>query len=145
MKRISLLGGLKDRTLAEKALATEYSLKQIIQAGINRESSRANVEVLRNRPTGNVNRLDEVEGQYQGGSVEARIKHLQAELEDVMKLRQVGKYSGRHKGEEEKEQCPRCTYEKHKAGQRCPAEERKCNTCGDRDHFVMSKLCKKKN
>lgn len=40
MKRISLLRGLKDRTLAEKALANEYSLKQIIQAAINRESSR---------------------------------------------------------------------------------------------------------
>ena len=61
-----------------------------------------------------------------------------------MKLRQVGKYSGRHRGEEEKEQCPRCTYEKHEAGQRCPAEERTCNTCGDRGHFGMSKLCKKK-
>ena len=51
MKRISLLGGLKDRTLAEKALGEEYSLKQIIQDAINRESSRANAEVLRNRPT----------------------------------------------------------------------------------------------
>ena len=36
MKWISPLGGLKDRTLAEKALAEEYSLKQIIQAAINR-------------------------------------------------------------------------------------------------------------
>ena len=59
---------------------------------------------------------DEVKGLYQGGSFEVRINHLQAELEDVMKLKQVGKYSGRHKGKEEKEQCPRCTYEKHDAG-----------------------------
>ena len=44
MKRISLLGGLKDRTLAEKALAKEYGLKQIIQAAVNRESSKANTE-----------------------------------------------------------------------------------------------------
>ena len=58
-----------------------------------------------------------------------------------MKLRQVGKYSGRHRCEGEKEQCPRCTYEK---GQKFPAEERMCNTCGDRGHFGMSKLCKKK-
>ena len=62
----------------------------------------------------------------------------------MMKLRQVGKYSGRHKGEGEKVQCPRCMYEKHEAGQKCPAEERTCNTCGDRGHFGMSKLCKKK-
>ena len=81
MKRISLLWGLKDRTLAEKALAEEYSLKQIIQAAVNRESSRANVEALRNRPTGNVNQMDEVEGQYKvkGGSLEARLNHLQVE------------------------------------------------------------------
>ena len=84
-----------------------------------------------------------MEGKYKGGSIDARINHLQAELEDVMKLRQVGKYSGRHKGEE-KEQCTRCTYEKHEEGQRCPAEERKCNTCGDRGHFGMSKMCKNK-
>ena len=141
MKRISLLGGLKDRTLAEKALVEEYSLKQIIQAVDNRESSRANAEALRNRPTGNVNRLDKVEGQYKGSSLEARMNHLQEEMEEVMKLRQIGKYSGRHKGEGEREQC---MYERHKAGQKCLAEERTCNTCGDRGHFGMSKMCKKK-
>ena len=83
--------------------------------------------------------MDEVKGQYQDCSIVARINHLQAELEDVMKLKQRGMYSGRHKvkGEGEKEQCPRCTYEKHEAGQKCPAEERMCNTCRD-------KLCKKK-
>ena len=118
MKRISLLGGLKERTLAEKVLAKEYSLKQIIRAAVNRESSRANAEALRNRPTGNVNRLDEVKGQYKGGSLEARMNHLQVEMEEVMKLRQVGKYSGRHKGEGEKEQCPRSTRRYRSARQR---------------------------
>ena len=102
------------------------------------------MEALRNRPTGNVNRLDEVEGQCQGGSFEARINHLQTELEDMIWLRQVGKYSGRHKGNGEMEQCQRCTYEKHEAGQKCPAEERTCKTCGERGQFVMSKLRKKK-
>ena len=109
MKRISLLGGLKDRTLAEKALAEEYSLKQIIHAAVNRESSRANAEALRNRPSGNVNWLDEVEGQYKGNSIEARMNHLLEEMEEVRKLRKICKYSSRHKGEGEKEQCPRCT------------------------------------
>ena len=66
------------------------------------------------------------------------------ELEEVMKLKQVGKYSGRHRGEGERDQCPRCTYERHKSGQKCPAEDRTCNTCGDRGHFGMSKLCAKK-
>ena len=34
LKRISLLAGIKDPTLAEKALAEEYSLKQVIQMAI---------------------------------------------------------------------------------------------------------------
>ena len=38
----------------------------------------------------------------------------------------------------------RCTYEKHEAGQKCPAEERTCNTCWDSSHFGKSKLCSKK-
>ena len=65
MKRISLLGGLKDRTLAEKAIAEEYDLKKIIQMA---------------------------DGRWQ----------------------------------------------------KCPAGERTCNTCGEKGHFVMSKLCTKK-
>ena len=144
MKRISLLGGLKDRTLAEKALAKEYGLKQIIQAAVNRESSKANAEAIRNRPTGNVNRLEDKEVQYKGGSLEARMNHLMEEMEEVRKLKQIGKYSSRHKGEGEKEQCPRCTYERHESGQKCPAEDRTCSTCGDKGHFGMSKLCRKK-
>ena len=36
LKRMSLIAGMNDRTLAEKALAEEYSLKQVIQAGVNR-------------------------------------------------------------------------------------------------------------
>ena len=61
-----------------------------------------------------------------------------------MKLWQVDKYSSRHKDEEEKLQCPRCTYERHEEGQRCPAEERRCNTFGAKGNFGMSKLCTKK-
>ena len=144
MKRISLLSGLKDRMLAEKALAEEYSLKQIIQAAVNRESSKANAEALRNRPTGSVNRLDEEEVQYTGGSLEARMNHLMEEMEEVRKLRQIGKYRSRHKDKGEKEQCPRYTYKRHEAGQKCPAEDMMCNTRRDKGHFGVSKLCRKK-
>ena len=62
----------------------------------------------------------------------------------MRKLKQVGRYSGRHKGEGEKDQCPRCTYERHEAGQKCPAEERTCNTCGEKGHFAATKMCTKK-
>ena len=51
--------------------------------------------------------------------------------------------SGRHKSEEEKAQCPSCTYER-KEGQGCPVEGRRCNACGAKGHFGMSRLCTKK-
>ena len=61
-----------------------------------------------------------------------------------MEMLKGGKHSGRHKEEEEQEQCPRCTYEKHEAGQWCPVEARRCNTCGVRGHFERSRMCKRK-
>ena len=115
LKRISLLAGIKDRSLAEKALAEEYTLKQVIQMAINREGSRANAEALRAKSALTVQRV-EGEDMFQGGYLDAMINHQQARLEElhVRKLRQSGKYSGRWRGEEEsKERCPRCTYEKH--------------------------------
>ena len=83
-------------------------------------------------------------GPMWAGTLEARENHLKEELEEVRRLKQVGKYSGRHKGEGEKDQCPRCTYERHEAGQKCPAEERTCNECGEKGHFRAAKMCTKK-
>ena len=69
---------MKDRTLAEKSIAEECILKLIIQAGVNRESSRANVEVMQARPAGHVNKAVK-EPQYLGGVLDAKINHLQVE------------------------------------------------------------------
>ena len=93
MQRMSLIAGMKDRTLAEKAIAEEYTLKQVIQGAVNRETSKANVEAMQARPHSNVHKVEE--RLYQGGDMDARINYLQAELEDVMKIRQSGIYSGR--------------------------------------------------
>ena len=51
LKRMSLIAGMKDRTLAEKAMAEEYSLADLVKAAITRESSRANADAMRARPT----------------------------------------------------------------------------------------------
>jgi hypothetical protein len=141
-----LLAGLKDRSLAEKAIAEEMDLKKIIQAATNRESSKINADVIRYRPTNNINRLEEEEeGEYRGGTREARLNHLQQEVEEkqeqIWKLKKMGKYSGRNKGDDGKERCVKCTYEKHVGSRTCPAEERNCNTCDERGHFTNSKLC----
>ena len=47
---MSLIAGMKDRKLAEKAIAEEYTLKQVIQGGVNRETSKANLEAMQARP-----------------------------------------------------------------------------------------------
>ena len=72
------------------------------------------------------------------------MNHLMEEMEEVRKLRQIGKYRSRHKDKGEKEQCPRYTYKKHEAGQKGPAEDSMCNIYRDKGHFGVSKLCRKK-
>ena len=76
LKRISLLAGMKDRTLAEKALAEDYDLTRIIQAGINRESSKENVEAMQQKASASTNRIASEEGEMLGGDLEARVNHL---------------------------------------------------------------------
>ena len=128
MQRMSLIAGMKDRTLAEKAIAEEYTLKQVIQAGLNRETSKANMEEMQARPHNTIHRVEEK--LYQGGDLDARINYLQAELEDVMKIRKSGRYSGRTSSSQEEikgDKFRKCTYEHGKG--RCPAEGRKCNIC----------------
>ena len=128
MQRMSLIVGMKDRTLAEKAIVEEYTLMQVIQAGVNRETSKANVEAIQARPHNTVHRVEKK--LYQGGDLDARINYLQAELEDVMKIRKSGRYSGRTSSSQEEikgDKCRKCTYEHGKG--RCPAEGRKCNIC----------------
>ena len=140
MQRMSLIAGMKDRMLAEKAIAEEYTLKQVIQGGGNRESIKANVEAMQARPHTNVHRVEDK--LYQGGDMDARINYLHAELEDVMKIRKSRKYSGRTSSFQEEtrgDKCKKCTYE-HGEG-RCPAEGRKCNICNAEGHFARSPLC----
>ena len=47
LKRLALIAGFKDRTLAEKCLGEEYDLRQVIATTLTRESSKANAEAVR--------------------------------------------------------------------------------------------------
>ena len=78
LKRISLIAGIKDRTLAEKALAEEYNLKQVIQAAANRENSKANVEAMQPRGVQHVNRVEDGEDSVDEGEIAARLEYLQS-------------------------------------------------------------------
>ena len=147
LKRMALIAGMKDRTLAEKAIGEEFSLKQVIQVGLNKESSRSNVDAMQNKKQSTVNRVNlDDEEDLEGGDIEAQINHHQAslkELVEIQKLRRSGKYSGRYKPDPGilKKKCPSCTYE-HSDSRRCPAEGRQCDVCKQEGHFAKSSLCK---
>ena len=104
LRKMAILAGLKDRTLAEKTIGEEYSLTQIIQTAISQETSRANVDAMQGlqrngNPTYRVQKYEEQELDLQDAEVDARLNLLRAEMEEleVHKLRQAGKYSQRFK------------------------------------------------
>ena len=150
VKRMSILGGLRDQNLAEKAITEEYTLQQLTQAAINRETSKSNADAMQAKNAISINRLERTEtgeaaGNYSGGDVEAQMNHLRSQMEElemVARLQKAGRFSGRYREQERKEKCNRCTYS-HTAARKCPAEGRTCDTCGETRHFTKSTLCKK--
>ena len=116
------------------------TLLQVIQAGLSRETSKANAEAIQSKANTNVNRLEETAR----SGLDDRLAQLELGLEEVKRIRKHGKCSSRYKKEEQgnnRSTCDRCTYQ-HTTDY-CPAEGRKCNTCGKEGHFSRSTLCKK--
>ena len=79
------------------------------------------------------------EGDLRGGDLEVKINLMESGLEEVKRLRRVGKYSSRHRGESEEPKCDKCTYQ-HGEAASCPAEDRTCNVCKEIGHFAMFNL-----
>ena len=144
LKRMSILSGMKDRHLAEKAIAEEFDLQQLIQSAINRESSKANLDAIQGRSVLTANRMQDMEEDCMGGELDAQINHLKAQLEEleVCRIQRPGKFSGRFKPPASKKKCNKCTY-KHPEARRYPAEGRSCDTCGTEGHFAKLPLCPK--
>ena len=46
LRKIAIRAGMKDRTLAEKAIGGGYSLTKIIQTAMSQATSRANVDTM---------------------------------------------------------------------------------------------------
>ena len=42
----------------------------------------------------------------------------------------------------EKKKCKRCLLSRCSRGERCPANTKRCNRCGEQGHFSKSTLCK---
>ena len=151
LKKMAILAGLKDRTLAEKAIGEGYSLTQLIQTAVSRETSRANVDAMQGlqKSSTSVYKLQDCEEIDPGAAeVDARINLLRARMEEleIYKIKQAGRYSQRFRPPsqepEEKQRCRKCTFS-HRPDRRCPADGRNCDSCGQEGHFAKSALCKK--
>ena len=57
LKMMYIVSGMKDGNLAEKAIAEEFDLQQLIQSVINRESSKANLDVIQRMAVLTANRI----------------------------------------------------------------------------------------
>ena len=110
LKRLALIAGFKDRTLAEKCLGEEYDLRQVIATAVTRESSKANAEAVKVQEGTTVKQVTQEDGGWQ-----EQLQKIQGDVEKVMKLHQKGRYSG-----QAKKTCSKCTFELVRDG-KCPA------------------------
>ena len=102
LTRMALIGGMKDRSLAEKALAENYDLKTTIATIKTRECSKANAVAMRGLAEG-TELVKRVKGRkVEDLDTEEEIELMEAEMK-VMKLRRQGKYSGRRQGGDREE------------------------------------------
>lgn len=139
LTRMALIGGMKDRSLAEKALAENYELKTTIDTMKTRESSKANAVAMRGLAAGTeeVKRLrSDLAGEE---SMEEEIDRLERNLQ-IMRLRKEGKYSSRRRGGEEGQKCRSCDLI-HEVRGECSAKGKTCYRCEGTDHFARAPAC----
>lgn len=161
--RVAALAGMKDRNLAEKALAEGFDLHRLIQTGSTRETSKATADALqgRSRESSSINRLESREDNddMSEGELDRTIAAL-----TVRKMKKAGKYSSRKKDKErpprrnetprrdepprrgvhfEDDKCNNCTWGNHDVN-RCPARGKDCFDCGGSNHFAGSPACSSK-
>ena len=145
--RVAALAGMKDRNLAEKALAEKYSLHTLISTGSTRETSKATADALQGRSatTHSINKMQDMDSSMSEEELDKAIARL-----TVRKMKQSGKYSVRKKdpkpqreGQTEKtDRCRSCRtrHEPH----RCPAKGKDCFDCEGSDHFANTPACPNK-
>ena len=138
LTRMALIGGMKDRNLAEKALAENYELKTTIETMKTRESSKANALAMRGLAAGTEGVKRVRSGHIGEESTDGEIDRLEQNLQ-VMKLRREGKYSSRRRGGEESK-CKNCDLH-HEAREECPAKGRICYKCEGKDHYARAPAC----
>ena len=149
--RVAALAGMKDRNLAEKALAEQYTLKTLISTGSTRETSKATADALQGKgATGgsSVSRLarqEERESELSEDEIDRAIADL-----TIRKLKKSGKYSVRKKdssirvkstqgAREKADRCRSCNsrHDPH----RCPAKNKECFQCEGKDLFANTPAC----
>ena len=151
--RVAALAGMKDRNLAEKALAEKYSLQILISTGSTRETSKATADALQGKSatTHSINKMQDKKEDEGSSMSEEELDRTIARL-TVRKMQKSGKYSVRTKRKEHRpqrevqmdkaERCRNCKtrHEPH----RCPAKGKDCFDCEGEDHFANTPACPRK-
>ena len=145
--RVAALAGMKDRNLAEKALAEKYSLQTLISTGSTRETSKATADALQGKgvTTHSISKLKDIDSSMSEEEIDRTIATL-----TVRKMKKSGKYSVRRKEERPKKEVPaersdrcrncRSRHDPH----RCPAKGKDCFDCEGSDHFANTPACPNK-
>ena len=134
--RMALIGGMRDRTLAEKVLAENYNLKTTITVMKTRETSKANAVAMRGLAAASeVNRLKTRDLQEANLEEEHETNARLEEELAVMKLRRQGRYSSR--GGAGGGRCRNCNLP-HDRDEECSAKGRRCYACDGSDHYARA-------
>ena len=162
--RVAALAGMRDRLLAEKALAEKYKLETLVSVGATRETSKDTAQAIQG-PGGQVSRFQGLALKrvpemghevapgilLEGDSVTEEDIDTAISNLTVMKLKKAGKYSVRRKDQftrpagaatKSYSDCSNCKS-KHEQG-RCPASGKTCFDCDQANHFAGSKACAKR-
>ncbi|XP_062538745.1 uncharacterized protein LOC134207021 [Armigeres subalbatus] len=132
--RMQLLKGMRNKELAKTARTFGYETAFIVQSATREEAFEAEAgpsrssqafAVTRNRQTTYGDRFPRKRRFVPPGNHQIHAKHQRRE--DNNSYRGVGRRS----------RCPKCYRLYHKFGT-CPANDRKCNACGETGHFAVA-------
>ena len=106
--------------LQQKAIQDNPSYEELVKLGISQEQAKKKADSL---PDGECERTR---------ALETQVRKLTEKLSKERDKRQVG----------EEKRCKKCLLARCEAGDKCPANTRNCNRCGELGHFSKSTLRK---
>lgn len=132
--RTQLLKGMQNKGLAKTARTFGYETNYIVQCATRDEAFEEDNKQNDNRDQ------TAYAVTNRGDDDDKRFKKYTPRSRDRLESKVIDQKSGRH-GHGRRSRCSRCNRLSH-SGNRCPAINKKCNSCGTVGHFAMA--CRKR-